>query len=81
MCQPRRKLQIAAIHEIRKINKKNRLIKLNELIFHQNQSFSACISKRFNVKIQRGMLTTKYIHALKTCDFYMTYVTNTDICG
>ena len=29
MCQPRRKLQIAAIHEKRKINKKNRLPKLN----------------------------------------------------
>ena len=72
MCQPRRKLQITAIHEKRKINKKNRLIKLNELIFHQNQSLSTCISNWFNVKIQRGMLTTKYIHALKTCDFYMT---------
>ena len=72
MCQPRRKLQIAAIHEERKINKKNRLIKLNELIFHRNQSLSTCISNWFNVKIQRGMLTTKYIHALKTCDFYMT---------
>ena len=64
MCQPRRKLQIAAIHEKRKINKKNRLTKLNELnIFHQNQSLSTCISNWFNVKIQRGMLTTKYIHA------------------
>ena len=72
MCQPRRKLQKAAIHEKRKINKKNRLIKLNEIIFHQNQSLSTRISNWFNVKIQRGMLTTKYIHALKTCDFYMT---------
>ena len=72
MCQPRRKLQIAAIHEKRKINKKNRSIKLNELILHQNQSLSTCISNWFNVKIQRGMLTTKYIHALKTCHFYMT---------
>ena len=72
MCQPRRKLQIAAIHEKRKINKKNRLIKLNELISHQNQSLTTCISNWFNVKIQRAMLTTKYIHALKTCDFYMT---------
>ena len=59
----RRKLQIAAIHEKRKINKKDRLIKSNELIFHQNQSLSTCISNWFNVKIQRGMLTTKYIHA------------------
>ena len=72
MCQPRRKLQILAIHEKRKINKKNRLIKLNDLIFHQNQSLSTCISNWFNVKIQRGLLTTKYIHALKTCDFHMT---------
>ena len=72
MCQPRRKLQIAAIHEKRKINEKNRLTKLNELIFHQNQSLSTCISNWVYVKIQRGMLTTKYIHALKTCDFYMT---------
>ena len=64
MCQPRRKLQLAAIHEKRKINKKkNRLTKLNELIFHQNQSLSTCISNWFYVKIQRGMLTTKYIHA------------------
>ena len=63
MCQPRGKLQIAAIHEQRKINKKDRLIKLNDLIFHQNQSLSTCISNWFNVKIQRGMLTTKYIHA------------------
>ena len=37
MCQPRRKLQIAAIHEKRKINKKDRLIKLNELIFHKTK--------------------------------------------
>ena len=29
MCQPRRKLQIAAIHEKSKINKKDRLIKMN----------------------------------------------------
>ena len=72
MCLPRRKWQIAAIHEKCKINKKNRLIKLNELIFHQNQSLSTCISNWFNVKIQRGMLTAKYIRALKTCDFYMT---------
>ena len=62
MCQPRRKLQIAAIHEKRKINKKNRLTKLNELIFHQ--SLSTCISNWFNVKIQRGMLTTN-IYMLK----------------
>ena len=58
------KLQIAAIHKKRKINKKNRLTKLNELIFHQNQSLSTCISNWFNVKVQRGMLTTN-IYMLK----------------
>ena len=63
MCQPRRKLQIAAIHDKRKINKKNRLTKLNEFIFHQNQSLNTCISNWFKVKIQRDILTTKYIHA------------------
>ena len=63
MCQPRRKLQIAAIHEKRKINKKNRLTKLNELIVHQNQSLNTYISNWFNVKIHRDILTTKYIHA------------------
>ena len=63
MCQPRRKLQKAAIHEQRKINENDRLIKLNELIFHKNQCLGTCISNWFNVKIQRGMLTTKYIHA------------------
>ena len=63
MCQPRGKLQIAAIHEKRKIN---RLRKLNELIFHQNQSLNTCISNWFKVKIQRDILTTKYIHAKKS---------------
>ena len=79
MCQP--EVANRAIHEKRKINKKNRLTKLNELIFHQNQSLSTCISNWFNVKIQRGMLTTDIYMLKRLVIFIRLNDTNTDICG